>query len=132
MNNLSILLVLVSLLGSAILIGHFKTGIGPTPRVAETVPHMGSVQILNGCGEGGAANAVADFLRSKGWDVKEIGNAPTWKYPFSIVVARTADMTNARQIAAALKTDKLILMRTDDNPCEVDVFVGRDYPERIR
>lgn len=100
-------------------------------QVAESgIPSVGRVQLLNGCGAVGAANKVADFLRAKGFDVKQIGNAPTANYPSTLVVSRTKDMSVARQVAAALGTDKVVLMRAGDETYDVTVFIGPDYPER--
>jgi len=47
----------------------------PTAKQLPAVPSIGSIQVLNGCGAEGAANRVADFLRAKGFDVKDLGNA---------------------------------------------------------
>ena len=76
---------------------------------------------------GGAAGAVADFLRRSGFDVKNIGNAPSWNYPFTMVVSRSADMSNARHVAQALKTRAVFMMRTGDVTYDVVVIVGPDY-----
>jgi uncharacterized membrane protein len=90
------------------------------------------LEVLNGCGITGAAGATADFLRAKSFDVKTIGNAKTWNYPFTIVASRTTDMSIARKVARALDTDKHILLRTDDTGSyNVTVFVGEDFQERI-
>ncbi|HEX7509901.1 MAG TPA: LytR C-terminal domain-containing protein, partial [Chitinivibrionales bacterium] len=55
---------------------------------------------------------------------------PTANYPSTLVVSRTKDMSVARQIAAALGTEKVVLMRTGDETYDVTVFIGPDYPER--
>ena len=95
------------------------------------VPSIGSVQVLNGCGVDGAAGDVAAYLRSKGFDVKDIGNAPTWNYPFTLVVSRTLDKQTAMQVAKALETDKVVVMRTTERLYDTVVFAGPDYTERI-
>jgi hypothetical protein len=96
------------------------------------VPSIGRVQVLNGCGAEGAADKMTDFLRTKKFDVKNTGNAPSWNYPFTIVVSRSPDMTVARQIAKALNTDHIVLIRKDDRTYDVTVIIGPDYRERIR
>lgn len=85
----------------------------------------------NGCGAEGAANRVADFLRSKGFDVKDIGNAPSWNYPATIVISRTADRELADEIGKALKTDKVTLMRNDGGH-DATVIAGPDFEERVK
>ncbi|MBN1128484.1 MAG: LytR C-terminal domain-containing protein [Chitinispirillaceae bacterium] len=96
------------------------------------IPHIGSIQVLNGCGVTGAGDKIADFLRLKKFDVKNIGNAGSWNYPFTLVISRTTDMTVARQIAGTLTTDRCILLRTGDTTYNVTVIIGPDYEERIR
>jgi len=95
------------------------------------IPSIGSIQILNGCGVAGAANKLADFLRVNGFDVKNKGNAPTSNYPFTVVVSRTKDMSIARQVAKSLSTERVILMRNNDETYDVTVFIGSDFQERI-
>jgi hypothetical protein len=100
-------------------------------EIAPAVPCIGSIQVLNGCGIAGAADRVTDYLRLKKFDVKYKGNAETWNYPFTMVISRTADMTIARQVAAALTTDRCVLMRNGDSTYNVTVIIGPDYEERI-
>ncbi len=95
------------------------------------IPSIGRVQVLNGCGINDAANLVAEFLRRKGFDVKDVGNAPTWNYPYTLVVSRTADMHNARKVARALSTDKGIMLRASEGLFDVVVYLGADFNERI-
>jgi hypothetical protein len=103
------------------------------PRdVDESVPHIGSLEVLNGCGVDNAADSVAAFLRTRGFDVKNVDNAPSWNYAHTIVASRTKDMENARRAAKTLGTNRVILLRTDESMYDVVVFVGRDFRERIR
>jgi len=88
--------------------------------------------VLNGCGITGAAGAVADFLRDKGFDVKNIENASSWNYPYTIIVSRTKDITTAKQVSTALNTDKLICIRTGEELYNVIIFVGTDFGELIQ
>jgi len=136
LKNVVVFLALCAILAVAMIIGMNRSTPGPSKaaapvQVAESgIPSVGRVQLLNGCGAVGAANKVADFLRAKGFDVKQIGNAPTANYPSTLVVSRTKDMSVARQVAAALGTDKVVLMRAGDETYDVTVFIGPDYPER--
>lgn len=83
--------------------------------------------MLNGCGETKAASMIASFLRSKNFDVKEIGNADSWNYPFTIVVSRTPEQTVAKKICKVLNIDKCITLRTHEKNYNVSVIVGADY-----
>jgi hypothetical protein len=74
---------------------------------------------------------MADFLRDRGFDVKSIGNAETWNYPFTLVVSRTKDRTIANQICEALATDKQIVLRDGEQMYDATVILGPDFAERI-
>jgi hypothetical protein len=140
MKNTLLFAAILFLLGLAIVIGN--TRIGPAPAQKDvphiqprttTVPHIGSIQVLNGCGIDGAAGAIAEFLRKKGFDVKDVANAtswidgtPRWNYPHTIVVSTTPDMANARAVAAALGTENTLLLRTEENHYDVIVYLGKD------
>ncbi len=95
-----------------------------------TVPHIGRVEVLNGCGTPKAASAIADFLRKKNFDVKEIGNAKSWNYPQTLVVSHSKDMSVANKIGKVLKTENIILLRKSEAPYNVSVIVGADF-ERL-
>jgi hypothetical protein len=135
MRNLTIFLSVSLLIVGAIVLGSSAVSTSLTPKADETdpsIPHIGSVQVLNGCGIDGAAQTTAEFLRRRGFDVKNIENARTWNYPFTIVAARSPDMSNARRVAKALKTDKVVLMRRGEYMYDVDVLVGPDFGERTQ
>lgn len=142
MKNLIFFLLLLLLMAIALLLGHQSlraSSAAQGKKPSEFVPHIGSVQVLNGCGIAGAAGQMADFLRAKGFDVKEVGNADgwseavaAWNYPFTIIVSKRQDMSIATRVARELNTDKLILMRDDENMYDVIVYLGSDYGELIQ
>lgn len=96
------------------------------------VPDIGSIELLNGCGAEGAANMVADYLRTNNFDVKYIGNADTWNYPFTMVISRNRNDSIANQVARVLHTDKVVKIRKSDNSYDVTVVIGPDYGEKIQ
>jgi hypothetical protein len=95
-------------------------------------PHIGRIQVLNGCGAVGAAKTVADFLRSKKFDVKDEGNAKSDNYDTTMVVSRNKDKTIAQQVAQTLNIHSVVLMRNGEDMYDVTVFVGSDFQERVR
>ncbi len=138
MRNVTAFITLLLILGAAILVG-LNTG-NPasksvSPANTHTVPSVGSIQVLNGCGINGAAGAVADYLRSRGFDVKDIDDARDengariWNYDTTIVVSRKKNMEIARGVRKALGTGKLILLRNDDIMYDVTVYLGEDFGE---
>ena len=118
---------LVIILSGLIVLFYFLSRSPAQPDVPVSIPHIGAVQILNGCGVKGVAQKIGDILRRKGFDVKEIGNAPDWNYEKTIVAARTRDMSVAGMVAEALRTENIIQLYNKSKMFDVTVFVGRDY-----
>jgi len=138
MRNLFLLCIFLGIILAAVLLGSGQK-VDPVPRTSEPkadprIPHIGSVQILNGCGAHGLAWGAAGLLRGNGFDVKNdgIGNAPAFGYQFTLVVSRTPDMTVARQIGKALRIppDRVVLLRSDENRFDVTVILGPDLEGR--
>lgn len=96
-----------------------------------SIPYIGRIQVLNGCGGAGSARIVAGYLREKKFDVKQIGNAENWNFPRTLVISRTLDTTIATAVADALGTDNRVLIRNGDEMYDVTVIVGLDYRELI-
>jgi hypothetical protein len=138
MKNLSILILLAAFIVTLIFIGTMiadvppKESSGKVSHNIQTVPHLGSIELLNGCGVDGAALEVSNYLRSKGFDVKNVGNAPEWSYTSTLIVSRVKDTTMATRVASALKTQKMTLILNNNTLYDVTVFIGSDYKERIQ
>jgi hypothetical protein len=135
MKNLVLLIIICLICAIAIFTGSGNVN-KKTPNkqssVLTPIPEIGKIQILNGCGAEGAANRVADYLRLNNFDVKFVGNADAWNYPYTMVISRNEDTTIANQIASVLKTDKLVKILNNDNSYDVTVFIGPDFEERIQ
>ena len=136
MKNASFFLVVCLCVIGAIAVGMFRDGVSGGAMAEssqnETIPHIGSIEILNGCGADGAAAGVAEFLRQRKFDVKNIDNADSWNYPHTIVASRVKDMSVAREVAEALHTDRVILLRIPDTHYDVTIILGNDWQELIQ
>jgi hypothetical protein len=84
------------------------------------------VQILNGSGESGVGTRVAAFLRDGGYRVVEVRNADRTDYFASMVVARRADLSMAREVAHYLGEPPLIQQAWDSELADVSVLIGSD------
>jgi hypothetical protein len=71
-------------------------------------------------------------LADQGFDIIEFGNAPSWNYARTIVVARTANKNIAGDLAKILHTDNLIHLFDPTALVDATVFIGRDYEEVIK
>ncbi len=141
MRNLIIFGIVCAFLGAAMFLGHKSGSDVPKKSKASSssqgaIPSIGRIQILNGCGTPGMSWIAADELRASGFDVKNdgIGNADFYNYQSTLIIARTQDMSIARQVgvAMALDPDNVFLFRTSDDRFDVTVILGADYQRKSR
>lgn len=83
------------------------------------------VRIENGSGTPGAASAMADFLRQRGFDVVDTGNATTFDHPTTTI--QTSDQKVAGEVAKALSIRNPHINVAPVNGVDVVIVVGRDY-----
>ena len=98
-------------------------------KPAPFIPNTGQIQILNGCGKPGAAEQFRNYLTERGFDIIEFGNAGSWNYAHTLVVARTANEPVARDLAKVLDTDNLIHLSDPLALVDATVIIGKDYEE---
>jgi len=123
------LALLVGFLLISLLIRHvFKPPVDAS-RAGEPGSAVIQVDVLNGCGIGGAASASTSYLRARGFDVVEIRNYKTFDVQESLVIDRRGELEYARRVAYALGISKknIVQQINDDYYVDVSVVVGRDY-----
>jgi hypothetical protein len=112
-------------LSTALLFPACKEEAKPVPFI----PNTGQIQILNGCGKPGAAEQFRNYLTERGFDIIEFGNAGSWNYAHTLVIARTANEPVARDLAKVLETDNLIHLSDPLALVDATVIIGKDYEE---
>ena len=95
----------------------------------KAIPHIGRIEVLNGCGKSGVADKVSKLLRDNQFDVKNSANARSWNYVNSIVIARDTNMLIAQEVARLLQCDEPILLRNEQEAYDVTVIIGHNYKE---
>ncbi len=87
------------------------------------------VDVLNGCGVAGVATKFTQYLRSRGYDVVEMGNYRSFDVPESMVIDRTGNIEHAKKVAYALgiKDVNVIQQINLDYFLDVTIVIGRDY-----
>ena len=102
----------------------------PPPAVFKA--NSGQIQVLNGCGRAGLADVFRTHLIEQGFDVIESGNARSWSYEHTLVLARTASDTIARDLARTLGTSRIVHLQHPASLVEATVIIGKDYKELMR
>jgi hypothetical protein len=100
-----------------------------TDDKAQTKVKPVRVEILNGAGVAKLASKCADFLRARGFDVVQTGNAPHSNFKKSIVQDRLGDLQKAQQVATVLGIGDsgIIQQKNPQLFLDVTVIIGQDY-----
>jgi len=98
--------------------------------VKSTVEEVIQVNVLNGCGVPGLAGKAQQYLRSRGFDVVEIGNTET-VIEKSQVIDRVGDQISAMKVAYALGlADSTVTSNIDSSLfLRATIVIGNDYKE---
>ncbi len=88
-------------------------------------PSTVHVRVENGSGTPGAASALADFLRQRGFDVVETGNAKSFNN--SRTTIKTADKTVAGEVAKQLPVRNPQIAVGPVDGVDVVIVIGSDY-----
>ncbi|HEY3298399.1 MAG TPA: LytR C-terminal domain-containing protein, partial [Armatimonadota bacterium] len=91
-----------------------------------TLPGLPKVEVLNGSGEVGAAQTVADALKLQGYEVISTGNADSFKYPSSRIVTHKKDLKGADALAKIVNTVDVKFAESQSAAADVTVIVGKD------
>ena len=104
----------------------------PLVVAPDVAPDPIQVEVRNASGTDGAAARTMTYLRRRGFDVIEVGNAPL--QPLSTVVVRAGTEAYARNVAGALGIDPSQIEtegpHLDYDP-DVAVYLGQDHSELI-
>lgn len=88
-------------------------------------PSTVHVRVENGSGTPGAASALADVLRQRGFDVVETGNAKTFDNPKTVI--KGADQRTASEVAKNLPVKNPTIAVGPVDGVDIDIIIGRDY-----
>lgn len=98
---------------------------------SQLISEIIQIEVLNGCGIPGIANAYTGVLRENGFDVVETGNYDNFNLEKTIVISRSGVLDNARRVASALGVDPINVIREEspDYFLDVTVVIGHDYEQ---
>jgi hypothetical protein len=115
-------LAVVALAGSAVFAIWKRTRPATMGGIGKTI----RVQVLNGSGEAGIGTRVASYLREGGFQVVDVRNADRSDYFASLVVARSSDLSPAREVSHYLGGPPLIRQAWASELADVTVLIGSD------
>lgn len=100
-----------------------------TELESELISNIIQIEVLNGCGVPGIANAYTGLLRKNGFDVVETGNFETFTLEETVIISRSGVKDNALRVARALgvSEDKVIIESSPDFYLDVSVIIGHDF-----
>ncbi len=91
--------------------------------------HTIQLDVLNGSGTPKLSRRFTDYLRSRGFDVVEMGNYKDSRIEQTRVIDRAGNLTAAQQVAEALGVPKERVTQQIDRTAylDVSVIIGKDY-----
>lgn len=98
---------------------------------SQLISEIIQIEVLNGCGIAGIANAYTGVLRSNGFDVVETGNFDHFNLKETIIISRSGVLDNARRVASALGVKEINILREEspDFFLDVTVVIGHDFEQ---
>lgn len=97
--------------------------------VAEGKTHTIQLDVLNGSGASKLGLRFTEYLRSRGFDVVELGNYKDSNVEFTRIIDRSGNAAAAEQVAQALGVPKERITKQLDRTMylDVSVVIGKDY-----
>lgn len=127
MRFLRIGLVIFLLAGTGSAVQSWVSGSGDTTTA---VPAL-RIEVLNGCGEPGLAQRMAERLQGLGQDVVRVGDAPAGEHPRTVIVDRRGRDRLSRGLARRIGPCPVVLERIEGTDVDLTLIVGADWP-RLR
>lgn len=99
--------------------------------VKEKRTYKGDIEVLNSCGEPGAAAKMRTFLRQNGFDVVSFGNDMLQNYEETILVLRNPEWEGAKALAQTLQTKNVLTIVSKRAYVDAAVYIGKDFHKII-
>jgi hypothetical protein len=127
-----VVITLSGLLAAAALVALFIfsalfTWLFDTVEIVPEPPRDISLEILNGCGAGGAAKELTSILRNQGFAVADFRNAESFDYAHTVVKVRNVDREKGEAFAAYLGCRNIVHEERDRATTDICVVVGEDW-----
>ncbi|MBI2619501.1 MAG: LytR C-terminal domain-containing protein [Ignavibacteriales bacterium] len=119
----------VALVGSVVGMFLFSDSGRESEVIVDNRSHTIQLDVMNAVGEAKLAQRMTEFLRSRGFDVVEIGNYRE-ALERTLVIDRTGNPQAALQVARTIGVPpEQVIQRIDKTLyLDVSVFIGKDYP----
>ena len=92
-----------------------------------TAQEIIQVEVRNGCGIGGLAAVLTQFLREHGYDVVEVGDYESFNVARSMVIDRVGNLETARKVAEELGIQQVEQDIRPEYFLDASVVIGLDY-----
>ncbi len=99
------------------------------PRIEKPMPIDVSLEVLNGCGDTGAAKGMTSILRKNGFLVTDFRNADNFDYELTILKVRDGDFERGEQLAKQIGCDSVRFEPATDATADISIIIGRDWRE---
>ncbi len=100
------------------------------PNAADLIAgEAATVEVLNGSSTAGVAAAAADYLRAKGVNVVNVGNADRSDYGATVIYDFKAKPYTTRWLADTfhVSSSSLLASNNPDSPVDIRIVIGQDF-----
>ena len=118
-----------SVCAAPLLLGCEEEKTAPVEQIVRS--YKGDVEVLNSCGEPGAAAKMRSFLRKNGFDVVSFRNDVLQNYDETIVVLRNPEWAGAQALAKTLRTKNVLTVVSKRSYVDAAVYIGKDFKQII-
>jgi len=130
-GGLGVMVLLYALVTRTVLTSPSPTR--PSEAAEKLVGSIIQVEVRNGAGVDALAARTTQYLRERGFDVVDVGNATSFDREHTVVIDRVGDRAAARKVAEALGVPGR-RVEQDIRPqyyLDASIILGRDY-EQLR
>ncbi|MBN1873744.1 MAG: LCP family protein [Anaerolineae bacterium] len=103
----------------------------PPTAIPTVTPDTTTVAVLNGTPQGGLASTTAEYLKSNGVNVIQVGNATRQDYANTMIVMYRDQPTTAARLAGLLNLSTSVIVSGNDPNAAQDIVIilGVDYKQ---
>jgi hypothetical protein len=89
------------------------------------------IEVLNGCGETGLAQAAAERLQGLGHDVVLVGDAPSTDISRTVMLDRRGRDRLSRELARRIGPCPVVLERVESAEVDLTLILGADWRQLL-
>lgn len=88
-----------------------------------------TIEVLNGCGQDGAAKELTSILRKRGYQVMDFRNADRFDYENTRIVVRRGNLEEGKKVAVTIGCEEVVYKPSNEARADMSIILGEDWRE---